>query len=386
MIKTIRIKNYLSLKDVTLKLGLRNILIGPNMAGKSNVIDSLRFLTSLAIFGAKKAFMDRGGFGEVVWKGANDDRITFEVTAEVPTQNPEIKETYDYAIIIQGSHTGLINVESEQLTITSRGTTSPIISLQNGSGKISYRNGATVIPTPIDPTTSALELNIPGWEGTMVKAWVSMWRFYNLLPPVMKQANAPLAQSFLNENGSNFASWMNTLKNTYPNNFSLIKQVALDVFPELEDILTTPTQFATTIVMAKERHLKRPVQLSGMSDGELTFLALLSLIYAPPELGAPVSCIEEPENHLHPKLIETLYQVLMQHQISLGDTAGQVILTTHSPLLVDKASIDELIVIEKKNGETMCSYPSTKRHLKELLEREELGLGNLWYSGALGGR
>lgn len=386
MIKTIRIKNYLSLKDVTLKLGLRNILIGPNMAGKSNTIDGLRFLTSLPIFGVKKAFMDRGGFGEVVWKGANDDRITFEVTAEVPTQNSEIKETYDYAIIIQGSRTGLINVESEQLTITTRGTTSTIISLKNGSGKISYRNGAPVISTPIDPTTSALELNIPGWEGTMVKTWVSMGRFYNLLPPIMKQPNTPLAQSFLNENGSNFSSWMNTLKNTYPDNFSLIKQVALDVFPELEDILTTPTQYATTIVMAKERHLNRPVQLSSMSDGELTFLALLSLIYAPPELGAPVSCIEEPENHLHPKLIETLYQVLMQHQISLGDTAGQVILTTHSPLLVDKASIDELIVIEKKNGETMCSYPSARRHLKELLEREELGLGNLWYSGALGGR
>lgn len=386
MIKTIRIKNYLSLKDVTLKLGLRNILIGPNMAGKSNTIDSLRFLTSLPIFGVKKAFMDRGGFGEVVWKGANDDRITFEVTAEVPTQNSGIKETYDYAIIIQGSRTGLINVESEQLTITTRGTTSTIISLKNGSGRISYRNGTPVISTPIDPTTSALELNIPGWEGTMVKTWVSMGRFYNLFPPIMKQPNAPLAQSFLNENGSNFSSWMNTLKNTYPDNFSLIKQVALDVFPELEDILTTPTQFATTIVMAKERHLNRPVQLSSMSDGELTFLALLSLIYAPPELGAPVSCIEEPENHLHPKLIETLYQVLMQHQISLGDTAGQVILTTHSPLLVDKASIDELIVIEKKNGETMCSYPSTRRHLKELLEREELGLGNLWYSGALGGR
>ena len=42
------------------------------------------------------------------------------------------------------------------------------------------------------------------------------------------------------------------------------------------------------------------------------------------------------------------------------------------------------IVIEKSNGASRCLRPASKKHLKELLEREELGLGELWYSGALG--
>ena len=63
---------------------------------------------------------------------------------------------------------------------------------------------------------------------------------------------------------------------------------------------------------------------------------------------------------------------------------AQIIATTHSPYLVDKTDIDDLIVVEKSNGATKCTRPASKAHLKELLEREELGLGELWYSGAWG--
>ena len=46
MIKQLRVRNFLSLKDVDLELGTRNLLVGPNMSGKSNLIDCFRFLTT----------------------------------------------------------------------------------------------------------------------------------------------------------------------------------------------------------------------------------------------------------------------------------------------------------------------------------------------------
>ena len=122
-----------------------------------------------------------------------------------------------------------------------------------------------------------------------------------------------------------------------------------------------------------------------MSDGELCFLALLSLIFAPERLGAPLYCIEEPENHLHPKLVETLVEVLSQRRSELGSNAAQIIVTTHSPYLVDKLGLDDLVVVEKSRGASKFTRPGSKQHLRELLAREELGLGELWYSGALGG-
>ena len=172
---------------------------------------------------------------------------------------------------------------------------------------------------------------------------------------------------------------------SHPEEFQRMKQVATDVLPNLKEILTPPTQFATTYVTTQEKGLKGTINIWRMSDGELAFLALLSLIFAPENLGAPLYCIEEPENHLHPKLLETLVEVLTQRQDEFGSRAAQIITTTHSPYLVDRVNFDELVVVEKFNGATKFTRPASKKHFKELLEREELGLGELWYSGALGG-
>ncbi len=384
MIKRLRVRNYLSLKDVDLELGGRNVLVGPNMSGKSNLIDCCRFLTTMVTSGLKKAFLDRGGFQEVVWKGGNESQISIALIAEVPIDENGRKKVYDYEISIIGSATGLITVETETLKVKTRNSVKTLIDLKNGRGKVLNEDGTPAFRHPGDPTRSVLEFNVPGWEGTLVKTFISIWRFYRLIPALMKQANAATSQSFLNEGGDNLSSWLMTLQ-SHPEAFQRIRQVATDALPDLNEILTPPTQFATTYVTTQEKGLKGSINIWRMSDGELAFLALLSLIFAPLELGSPLFCIEEPETHLHPKLLETLVEVLTQRQSEFGSRAAQLITTTHSPYLVDKVNLNELIVVEKANGATKFTRPASKKHLKELLEREELGLGELWYSGALGG-
>ncbi|MBI4590039.1 MAG: AAA family ATPase [Candidatus Rokubacteria bacterium] len=385
MIKRLRVHNYLSLRDIDLELGRRNLVVGPNMSGKSNLIDCLRFLTTMVTSGLNKAFEDRAGFQEVVWKGADGGRFSIGLTTEVPVEENEPAKIYAYEISIVGSGPASFAVEKEQLTVKTNGASATLIDLKYGQGKLTHADGSTEIASSVAPNSSALEFNIPGWEGTSFKFLLSAWRFYRLIPALMKQPNAASAQNFLNERGDNFSSWMMTLQTSFPEEFRRVKQVAMDVLPGLEEILTPPTQYATTYVATRERYLSRPVNIWRMSDGELNFLALLSLIFAPESLGSPLYCIEEPENHLHPKLLETLVEVLTQRQNELGSQAAQVVVTTHSAHLVDRMTLDELIVTEKSNGATRCLRPASKKHLKELLEREELGLGELWYSGALGG-
>lgn len=379
MIKRLRVKNYLSLKDVDVELGRRNLLVGPNMVGKSNLVDCLRFLAHLTISGLNKAFLDRGGFSEVIWKGSDESRISFQLFGEI-----EPDRIYEYEISIIGSATGLISVERESLIVKAGDKASALIDLRYGQGKVTNPDG-TIVFTPQDPSRSALEFTVPGWEGTVVKNFISSWRFYRLLPALMKQANAAIDEMFLREHGENLSSWLMTLQTKHPDEFHLIKQAATDALPDLKEILTPPTQFATTYVVTREKHLKQPITIWRMSDGELNFLAFLSLIFAPESLGAPLFCVEEPENHLHPRLLETLVELLTQRQNELGSGAAQIIVTTHSPYLVDRVNLDDLIVVEKSNGATRCTRPASKTHLKELLKREELGLGTLWYSGALSG-
>jgi predicted ATPase len=383
MIKRLQVKNYLSLKDMDLELGQRNILVGPNMAGKSNVIDCFKFLTHMVNAGLTKAFLDRAGFSEVLWKGGDESRISFQLIAEDSLSGKDAKKTYTYEISIIGSTTGVISVEREYLEVQAESEIWKLIDLRHGQGQITHQDGTSAFSPP-RPDQSALEFTVPGWEGTIVKDFISRWRFYRLLPALMKRVNLAVGQNFLTENGENLSSWLMTLQTGYPDEFRMLKQVAMDVFPELKEILVPPTQLATTYVTAREKHLHQPITIWRMSDGELTFLALLSLIFAPEEFGAPLYCVEEPENHLHPRLLETLVELIIQRQNEFGARAAQLIATTHSPHLIDRFSLDDLIVVEKSEGATRCTRPASKIHLRELLEREELGLGALWYSGALG--
>ena len=162
-----------------------------------------------------------------------------------------------------------------------------------------------------------------------------------------------------------------TLQTKHSDSFERIARVAKDAFPELERLFTVPTQQAQVFLASEEKYLKRPVSAFQMSDGELAFIALLSLLFSPRELGAPLYCVEEPENHLHPRLLDTLVEVLKQVQEELSpENRSQILITTHSPYLIDKFSLDELIVLEKREGATILTRPSDKAHLRDLLQRK----------------
>lgn len=385
MIKRLHIKNFLSLRDVDLELTQKNVLVGPNMSGKSNLIECLAFLNQVAISGLRQALLDRNGFAEVVWKGSPSEQgigiaLSYEQNAE---QEPPTK--FEYEISILGSQAGFVSIEKEIIVAEKDGRRFTLAELADGRGTIKHLDGVEISTTTGAPNVSALELSIPGWKGMDVKNFVASWHFYKLIPDLMKTVNAAVEQKFLTKKGENFSSWLMTLNTKYPEDFRRLKQVASDALPGLIEILSPPTQFATTFLLTKERDLNTPVNIWRMADGELAFLGLLSLILAPPQLSAPLYCIEEPESHLHPRLMDTLVEVWSQAQVEWSANLSQVILTTHSPYVVDRMKLEDLVVLERTGGETRCSRPSSKEHLKEMLENEEAGLGDLWYSGALGG-
>jgi predicted ATPase len=124
-----------------------------------------------------------------------------------------------------------------------------------------------------------------------------------------------------------------------------------------------------------------------MSDGELAFIAYLSLLCAPDDPGGTLFLVEEPENHLHPRLLETLVSLLRQSWEEVSERSvppSQIVLTTHSPYLIDQMELDEIIWIEKRDGETTVIRPSDKTHLRKLVDDKALGLGDLMLAGALG--
>jgi len=384
MIRSVRVKNFKSLKDVSVNLQGRDVLVGPNMSGKSNFIEVLRFLARMVLpgvglYGLAKAVAESGGFAELAWKGGDSPLVSISLEVSLALEQvPESRARLRYDIGILGDSRGHIQVQEESLVVTTPGGTYPLILKEAGERKLKNPDGS-IISRVVDVDRSALEFEIPDWQGNVFRRYIGSWRFYRLIPQLMKQANSTVAASFLNEHGDNLSSWLMMLQTRYPENFAKVKAAAADVFPEIEDLFTWPTQQATVFVASKEKHLKRPISVWQMSDGQLAFIALLSLVYCPTELGTGLYCVEEPENHLHPRL-------LSQVQDELGpERSAQVIVTTHSPHLIDRLGLDDLIVAERGEGATQFTRPSNKQHLRELLAREEAGLGDLYYSGALSG-
>lgn len=135
------------------------------------------------------------------------------------------------------------------------------------------------------------------------------------------------------------------------------------------------TEDGKTYIAIKEKEFKNLFDYHQISDGTLRFLAHLLVLLSPKSEIPSLACFEEPENFTHPRLLQLLAQVLKKAET-------QVIVTTHSPYFVDFVDPEDLVIIEKAEGKTLQKRPS-KQELEEFLK--DFSLGELWYSGKLGG-
>jgi len=96
--------------------------------------------------------------------------------------------------------------------------------------------------------------------------------------------------------------------------------------------------------------------------------------------GKSLVILEEPENYVHPHLLEALVDMARR-------SPSQVILVTHSPHLLDHVEPEEVYVVEKPGRETVVKKLSNSREMKAVKKFLQEGgtLGEAWYSGAMGG-
>lgn len=388
MLTKAHIKNFKSLRDVSLTFGRNNVLVGPNMSGKSNLIDFFRFVRDILFSpqsvgdGIYSAIKPRtfGSPFDIAWKGADDPLVIFEI--EGTLNNQRKPSTWTYSVTIEGDFLwGRVSVREETLTFNSGAENNVVIETKNQKRNIYGRDGIKISEVP-DSNRLALEYEFPNTDAPLIKKTIRSWKFYNLNPSSMRNPNPTAAPDSLNASGDNLSSWLMLLQTRHSDAFEQIKSAATDILPDVRGIFTSPTPQSTVYLASHEAYLNRPIAVAEMSDGELAFIALLSLLYTPMELKPDICFIEEPENHLHPRMLSLLTDLL--HQIQQEQSSGgQLVLTTHSPHLVDRFSIDELLVLSKKDGATQVMRPGDRKELKNLISSEEIGLGELFYSGAL---
>jgi predicted ATPase len=384
MITRLQVRNFKSLRELDMQLGPINVLVGPNMAGKSNILDALRFLHEIVfpkpgMDGISFALAQRGGANEVLWKGGDETLITIALEATNPA---EAKREYRYELQLLVGLGGFATIQNESLKVIDSGSEQDLIALKQGFLWLKNLDGREL--GGMGSNRAALQGASPVWDGHRFYEMLRLWRFYHLLPPNMKKPSQMASGAVLDEpGGDNLSAWLMWLQTHSPEALASVNEVLRDLLPGLSQIRTIPTEDGNVHLSIREHGLKRPASVWQASDGFLALTALLSLVYVPPERGGTLYCIEEPENHLHPRLLETLVALLRQAQGKNGSQA-QFLFATQSPYFVDQFSLDELYWVEKEKGETKAFRLADKAELRKTVEDKVRGLGDLMYSGALG--
>ena len=129
--------------------------------------------------------------------------------------------------------------------------------------------------------------------------------------------------------------------------------------------------------MTYDKGFKDPFSAQQMSDGTLKVFAYLLLLSDP--TPPPFICIEEPENGLYHKLLETLAQQFRAY-VTDGRSKSQIFITTHQPYFVDALEPKEVWILEKENDGFSKIRRASEDAIVQGLVEKGLPLGSLWYS------
>jgi len=332
------LRNYKSVKACDVSLPRLAFLVGPNGAGKSNVLDSLRFVADALRTTLDHALRDRGGIKEVRRSSTGHPthvgvRLEFRLSS---TQRG------CFAFDLGARRSGAYAVQREECEI---------IDDEHRSRHAYVVEDGVVESSTLEPTPAAAADRLylvsvsgaPGFRRTYEA--LSNMGFYNLNPAAIRELQPPDPGHLLARDGSNIASVLESLTSERPEVKARVEEYLGKVVPGIVGVDARhigpreTVQFRQRTGAAQE---PRRFLAASMSDGTLRALGVLVALYqAVGESGddARLIGIEEPEVALHPAAAGVL-----MGGIADASEYSQVLITSHSPDLLDHESIDPAAV------------------------------------------
>ncbi|GAB4338523.1 MAG: ATP-binding protein [Candidatus Abyssubacteria bacterium] len=413
MITKVEALNYKCLRDIEQGLGPFHVLVGPNASGKSTFLDVIGFMGDVVREGPVRAVSKRASnFRDLFWRGLGF-RFELAIEARIPENLTALLENksygacrYEMSIGVQENYTEELGILGETLSLLKsterafRARTlfpqsrlpardslaysgrkkSLVNKIYKGNDNFYSETGKWDHSFKLGPQKSALA-NLPEDEE---KFPVSTWfkkilqegiQILLLNSEAMRWACPPGTTRKFSPDGSNLPLVIESLK---ARNFPRYREWVAHIqtaLPDVRDItvIERPEDKHKYIVVEHANGVRVPSWLT--SDGTLRLLALTLLAYLPEMPG--IYLIEEPENGIHPKAIQTIYQSLSSVY------TGQVLLATHSPILLSITEPEHLLCFAK-NEEGIVDVVSGTEHPYRREWQREISLGDVFASGILG--
>ncbi|MFJ9003734.1 AAA family ATPase [Streptomyces canus] len=399
----LHVENFRSLRDVTIPLGPLTVLVGANGVGKSNVLKVFDLLADIIRTDLEPALETRGGFDEVAfWGGAKPPttlRIRLKATWTTHSSS-NAPDEYDLKVRRYSAPSNrdngryrLTRSESFQFKrtrgrgrrITVSGERATVLDIRPKSSgpEESSEFGIQRLSSGLS-TLSRLASAEGGTEVARVAHQLSSFRVFDVNVDAARRPSR-VHYDDLSSNAENLAAFLYVLHmGNHMGDEDLWDRLVDDarsVLPQLLDIefVKVGGGAEQITVFLRERGLRRPTPLADASYGTVRLLGLLALLYdpAPPAL----TCIEEIDHGLHPQALRLIVERLRE-----ASALTQFIVATHSPALTDRLLPEEIVICERDDdGASLIPAISTGDVRAIVEESGDLPLGELWFSGVLGG-
>ena len=420
----ITIRNYKSLRDVSFSPSPLSVLVGPNAAGKSNFADAIGFLSEVYSFGLETAIARKGGYENIALRRQRRSKAPIEFEVGITLETEETRR------LLGGGLSRILKlptklVHSFSITTKGEGIKSPfkvkeesfcvLISVNPNNGKenfqemlrlcrssegkiekrifdealikslMSNRNEKTASryidyalrePAGRDFSSQDLFINQNNF-GSNLSSLFSRAKIYQLSTTISRQPGVPTPNPILSSAGENLPALVDWLQRKHPKQWEIVASGMREVLPKLEEISVQYLHTKTLGLFFKEEGFGRSWSVEDVSDGTMNALAILVAAVDP---RTELLVIEEPENSVHPWILRVILDRLREVSKSKN-----VILTSHSPTLVNRLKPEEVWIIYRDEGESrLRKLTEIDPHLEQGWENGEFQLAEFLDSGAIG--
>ncbi len=336
--------------------------IGNNGVGKSSLIEALETFRDIVCSGLDPALRRWRGF-EHIWNKQSTRKL-LEPIGQLPRYSDPMQFAMDWnwnnhayrvsQSISQGPGGNSVFIAEESFVHKSKIGTERVSRDANGTS--AYDANTTVESDEYKEYVHRQKL-APGDSLFSIEDMVD-WQFLRLNPEVLGQ---PRSQTLaarrvrLATDGSNIAEYLNEIRQLDLGAFEGILRSLSYVLPYATDLQPDMTSELerTFYLNLTEGNFKVPGWL--LSSGTLRVVAILACLRHPNP--PPLLVIEEIENGLDPR---TLNLVVEEIRGAIGAQKTQVVITTHSPFLLDLLDLSHMMVVDRINGEPRFSRPNEK--------------------------
>jgi predicted ATPase len=370
-IKKLTIEGFKSIRKLEdFQLRALNVLIGANGAGKSNFVAFFRLLREMIEQHLQVALATtEGGADACLYLGP---KITREFAAKLYFGD----NGYEFSLVPTPDNR---LVFSDETVVFYGDFTTDRSSLGSGhpEAKLKERKDDTT-------GTRSKRHDVSYYVFNAVSSWV-VYHFHDtsLLAPV-RRPRVINDNEFFRPNAENLAPFLYRIQQTDPASYSRIRDVVRLAAPFFDDFKLRPMPATPDMIQLEwqQQGSDYPFRALQLSDGTLRFICLATALLQP---ARPATVLfDEPELGLHPYALTLLGNLFKQAAEAHGKyVSKQVIISTQSAPLLNEFAPEDVIVVERTNGESTFRRLDSS-HLSEWLE--EYTLGELWQKNVLGGR